>query len=514
MNLASLLWFSALKHPQATALIQEGQRWSYESLLKRVKALAGCMKSRGIGRGDRIAIMLPNSHEFVELYFATLAIGAVATPVNFRFVAPEIRFVLEDSEPRILFFHADYEERVREAVAGMTPPLELLKVGPGKTKGEEDLETFISGGSTLESPLEMEEEEPCQIMYTSGTTGPPKGAVIPHRAVLWNLINTMHGREDREGERALIIGPLYHTAALNNHLTIQIALGGTCILIRSFDPEVVLKAIEDHKATTISGAPTMYHMLMEHPGAGGFDLRSITKCTSGAAILPQEVRRRLEVFFPSVKGIYDVYGCTEAAPTISILRDEESAAKPGSVGRPVPFVQVKIVDDEDRPLEPGKIGELLCRGPNVMLGYYKRPKATEEALRGGWLHTGDLARMDEEGYIFIVDRKKDLIISGGENIYPREIEEVLLEHPAIRDAAVIGSPDELWGEVVHAFVVLREGCTLDQEGVIQHCKGKLAGYKKPRRVTFLQEIPRNPSGKVLKERLREIASSGTTERQA
>jgi fatty-acyl-CoA synthase len=507
VNLADLLWFTCSKHPHTIALVDGAQRWDYGSLLERVKGLAGGMLQRGIGRGDRVAIMLPNSHQFVEAYFAALAIGAVATPVNFRFAAPEIRFLLEDSEPSALFFHSSYEQRVREALEGLGGPSLLVPVeGEGGDLGEQ-FEQLISHEGPVESPFPRAEEDPCQLMYTSGTTGSPKGALIPHRAVLWNLINTMHGREDREGEKALIIGPMYHTAALNNHLTIQMALGGTAILIRSFDPRLVLEVIQKERATTISGAPTMFNMLMEYPQARNYDRSSITKCTSGASILPQETRRRLEAFFPKIQGIYDVYGCTEAAPTISILRDEESRQKPGSVGRPLPFVEVKVVDEEDRPLPPGEVGELVCRGPNVMLGYYRKPEATREVLRGGWLHTGDLARMDQDGYLYIVDRKKDLIISGGENIYPREIEEALLEHPAIADAAVVGTPDPLWGEAVHAFLVLREGHVLTQDMVVEHCKKRLAGYKKPRRVTFLSEIPRNPSGKTLKTRLREISMS-------
>lgn len=505
MNLADLLWFTCSKHPHTIALVDGVQRWDYGSLLGRVKGLAGSLLQRGIREGDRVAIMLPNSHQFVEAYFAALAIGAVATPVNFRFAAPEIRFLLEDSKPSAFFFHSSYGQRVSEALEGLEGPRLLVAVEGEKGGLGEDFEQLVSRGSPLEGPLPRAEEDPCQLMYTSGTTGSPKGALIPHRAVLWNLINTMHGREDREGEKALIIGPMYHTAALNNHLTIQMALGGTAILIRSFDPMLVLEVIQKERATTISGAPTMFHMLMEYPQAHNYDLSSITKCTSGASILPQQTRRKLERFFPRIQGIYDVYGCTEAAPTISILRDEESRRKPGSVGRPLPFVEVKIVDEQDREVPSGEVGELVCRGPNVMLGYYRKPEATLEAMRGGWLHTGDLARMDQDGYLYIVDRKKDLIISGGENIYPREIEEVLLEHPAIADAAVVGTPDPVWGEAVHAFLVLREGHTLTQEMVVEHCRKKLAGYKKPRRVTFVSEIPRNPSGKTLKTRLREIS---------
>ncbi|RPJ37231.1 MAG: hypothetical protein EHM27_13755 [Deltaproteobacteria bacterium] len=228
----------------------------------------------------------------------------------------------------------------------------------------------------------------------------------------------------------------------------------------------------------------------------------MTKCTTGASILPDETKEKLFRFFPNIQGIYDVYGCTECSPNICILKANDSLRKKESVGPPLPFLEVKIVDDRDQPVPANVVGELTCRGPNVMKGYYKDPEGTAEALRGGWLHTGDLARMDEEGFVYIVDRKKDMIISGGENIYPRELEEVLYRHPQIQDAAVVGIPDPLWGESVRAFVVLRKGAVLRAEEVVEYCKAHLASYKKPRSVVFVGFLPRNPSGKVLKNVLR------------
>ncbi len=279
MNIASILWLSSSKYAPLTAIVDGQLRFTYEGLLKRIRCLGGGMVAKGMGKGRKVAMMLPNCHQFVEVYFATLATGAVAVPVNFRFLPPEIRFILEDCEPDALFFHSSYRETVESAIEGLPFPLWTVSV-EGKASFADNYDEVLRSSHQLPEPVDMVEEDPCQIMYTSGTTGTPKGAVIPHRAVLWNLVNTMHGREDREGERALIIGPMYHTAALNNHLTIQVALGGTCILVRNFEPELVLKLIEDEKATTISGAPTMYHMLMEHPKAGHYDLSSITKCTS------------------------------------------------------------------------------------------------------------------------------------------------------------------------------------------------------------------------------------------
>jgi acyl-CoA synthetase (AMP-forming)/AMP-acid ligase II len=367
-----------------------------------------------------------------------------------------------------------------------------------------DYEQFLGEGANSEPDMPVGEDDVCQIMYTSGTTGKPKGAVITHRAVMWNMMNTMWGRGDQDGEIALIIGPLYHTAALNNHLSIQIALGGTSILIKKFDPIHVLTVIQEEGATTISGSPTMYHMMLQHPDAHKFDASSIIKCTVGSAILPGETKRHLETFFPNISGIYDIYGCTEAAPSITCLKSRDADRKHGSVGRALPFLQVRIVDEADQPVPADTVGELICRGPNVMKGYHGQPEASRETLKNGWLHTGDMARMDHEGFITIVDRKKDMIISGGENISPREVEEILHTHPLIVDAAVVGVSEDVWGESVRAFIVIQKGSDLSEFHVVEHCKRHLASYKKPKYVTFVDDIPRNPSGKILKTKLREI----------
>jgi fatty-acyl-CoA synthase len=505
MNVSDLLKNTVIKFPERNGLVYLNHRWTYEALEDRVIRLANGLARRGTKKGDRVAVMFYNSNHFVETYFAALRIGAVVAPVNFRFVGPEIKYLINDSGASVFFYDGEFHDRIVAIQDGLKRVKHFVATDVSSPGLAMDYETLLAEGDVEEVHVAVEEGDPCQLMYTSGTTGRPKGAVISHRAVMWNLVNTMFGREDREGEKALIIGPLYHTAALNNHLTIQIALGGTSILIRRFDPPHVLEVIERERATTISGSPAMYSLLMQYPESHRYDRSSITKCTAGSAILPLETKRRIEQFFQNVKGIYDVYGCTEASPTITILRGEDSVRKEGSVGKAVPFVQVRIVDESGNPLPPGQLGELVARGPNMMLGYHGQEAATREALRGGWLHTGDVARMDEDGYLYIVDRKKDMIISGGENIYPREVEEVLLRHPLIVDAAVVGLSDPLWGESVRAFVVIQKGGQLTEEMVVEHCREHLASYKKPKVVTFVADIPRNPSGKILKTELRERA---------
>jgi fatty-acyl-CoA synthase len=510
MNVSDFLANSVSKYPERTALVYLGRRWTYRELGDRVKRLAGAMAAKDIKKGDRVAVMFYNSNHFVEIYFAALQIGAVVTPINFRFVGTEVAYIVNDSGASALFYDAEFHDTITPVRHTFDRVKWFVATGDPDPGRVDDYDALLAGACDKVPCSDVNEDDPCQLMYTSGTTGRPKGALITHRAVMWNLVNIMFGREDQEGERALIIGPLYHTAALNNHLTIQIALGGASILIRRFHPEHVLEVIEQERATTISGSPAMYNLLLQHPEARNHDVSSITKCTAGAAILPLETKRRIEKFFSNVKGIYDVYGCTEASPVISVLRGVDSVRKEGSVGRAMPFVDVRIVDDSDNLLPPGGVGELVCRGPNVMLGYHGRDEETRETLRGGWLHTGDVAWMDEEGYLYIIDRKKDMIISGGENIYPREIEEVLLSHPAILDAAVVGFQDPLWGESVRAFVVPASENPLTEEMVVVHCRQHLASYKKPKIVSFVKEIPRNPSGKILKTKLREIkvASNG------
>lgn len=510
MNISSLLSNSANKYPDTIAIISGDRRICYRIFNERVNQLAHAMMQHGLQKGDRVALMFFNTYHFSEVYFASLKIGAVATPVNFRFVGDEIEYIVNNSESSFFFYDKEFQETIASVYQRLKTVEHFIGVDEGGRGIAHDYETFLCAGKPEEPEVEIGENDPCQIMYTSGTTGRPKGAVISHSNVFWNLMNTILTRDHKIGETSLIIGPLYHTAALNNHFTVQVALGGTSIMIRKFDPETVLGYIEKERANVISGSPAMFNLLLQHPRLEKFDTRSITKCTAGAAILPQEIKRRLLKIFPEANGVYDLYGCTEASPTITTLKGKDSFRKHGSVGLPAPFLQAKVVDEGGTPLPPNQVGELVCRGPNIMQGYYNDPEATREAIKDGWLYTGDLAKVDEEGYFYVVDRKKDMIVSGGENIYPREIEEVLMQHHAIADVAVVGVPDQTWGETVKAFLVLREGETATEKGIIDFCKKHLASYKKPTQVAFVSSIPRNPSGKVLKRMLR----SGCQEDQA
>jgi len=505
LNVGFLLSNSAAKFSGQEAVVSDQGRMTFAQLDLRAGRLSGAMIRAGLERGERVAILFYNSAHFVETYFGAVRVGLVATPVNFRFVGEEMAYILNDSGASALFHGPEFMSVVEE-VRDQCPCLRFVAC-PGGGPRSFDYEDFISRPEPLPLDTTVSEPDSCQLMYTSGTTGKPKGAVISHGNVLWNLFNTILGREDRPGQVSLIVGPLYHTAALNNHFTIQVALGGKSVLVSRFEPDELLRTIEKERVNVISGAPAFYHLLMQHPNAHKYDRSSITKCTTGADKLSEETKKRLLRFFPNIKGVYDVYGCTEASPCITILSAEQSHIKHGSVGKALPFLDARVVDEHDRILGPGHVGELVCKGPNVMQGYFRQPEATAQAIRDGWLHTGDLAVTDEEGFFYIVDRKKDMIVSGGENIYPREIEEVLLAHPEVADAAVVGEPDRLWGESVKA-VVVRKGTCLCEEDVIRYCREHLASYKKPRRVVFVETIPRNASGKVLKRLLRDATSVG------
>ena len=505
MNLGYLLNNSAGKFPERTAIISEEDRWSYKTFDERTNRLAGAFLNAGLEKGDRIAILFYNSSYFVEAYFAAVKIGLVVTPVNYRFTGSEITYVLNDAQPLLLLYGPEFEETLQAVTDRLVSVRQFVSPqNTGSTLAEDYEDFLVGGGADIASEASrVNENDPCQLMYTSGTTGKPKGATLTHRNVLWNLHNTIWAREDKSGERAIIVGPLYHTAALNNHLTIQIALGGTSIIIRKFEPQALLRTIEKEKATIVSGAPALYNMLLQYPDSHAYDTRSISKCTSGSDKLPMEIKKKLLEFFPNIKGIYDVYGLTEASPGITILNAADSLRKDGSVGKILPFVDARIVDEDNNRLPPGEVGELICRGPNVMQGYHRNPQATAESIQNGWLFTGDLARMDNEGFVYIVDRKKEMIVSGGENIYPREIEEVIIKHPSVADVAVIGIPHPKWGETVKAFVVPGQDQKIDEKEIVDFCKNFLASYKKPTVVAFVPQIPRNPSGKALKRILKE-----------
>jgi fatty-acyl-CoA synthase len=503
MNVGSLLTMQANKFPDRTALVYENKRFTYRQFNQRSNQIANALLRFGLQKGDRVATLLFNSHELVEVFMGAAKVGGVFTPINFRLAAEEVIYLVNHSDARVFAFGEEFFSLVGNILPHLPKVEKFISVGKAPFPRAIEYEPLLQGSRDDEPGFAVSEDDECQMLYTSGTTGRPKGAVLSHGNVLWNLVNMLLAREDKEGESALVTGPLYHAAALNNHFLIRLALAGASVLMKHFDPRIFMEIIQKEKVNVISGAPAMFHLLLNLPEVEKYDARSITRCTLGSSTLPDETKKKLLKLLPNAGGIYDVYGATEASPTVTVLKAADSFRKTACVGPAVPFLEVRIVDNQDREVPRSEPGEIICRGPNVMKGYYKDPEGTAEALKGGWLHTGDIGRMDEEGFVYIVDRKKDMIISGGENIYPREIEELLYHHPKIREAAAVGIPDPFWGESVKAFVVLKTGMSMTEEEVIEYCKAHLASYKKPKVVAFVDSLPRNPSGKVLKNLLRE-----------
>jgi fatty-acyl-CoA synthase len=457
--------------PGRTALVHGDERISYAELARRTAALARGLRERGVRRGDRVAYLGPNHPAYLETLFATASLGAIFVPLNARLAEPEREFLLSDAGVSVLLRPQNVEEHRRP-------------------------------GEPLDEPVAL--RDPCLIMYTSGSTGRPKGAVLTHGNLTWNCVNVLVESDLSGHEVALVAAPLFHAAALGMTCLPTLLKGGTCVLAESFDPARALELIEEHRITTLFGVPAMYDAIVAQPRWATADLSSVRTLLCGGSPVPEStIRRYLDRGLTFVQG----YGMTEASPGVLVLDPEAVATKAGSAGVPSFFTDVRIVDPAGSPVAPGERGEIVVRGPNVMLGYWNRPEATDEALTGGWLHSGDVAVADEDGFVTVVDRIKDMIISGGENVYPAEVESALYSHPAVELCAVIGAPDAKWGEVPRAVVVLREGATATAEEIREFLRERLAGYKVPKQVEFWAELPRTGSGKVqkavVKKQLRE-----------
>ncbi|MFD7818120.1 long-chain fatty acid--CoA ligase [Streptomyces sp. NPDC059785] len=481
----------ARKTPHRTALIHEDTSLTYAGLHTRTTRLAHALRALGVRRGDRVAFLGPNHPAFLETLFAAGVLGAVFVPLNPRLAGPEIAYQLRDSGAKALI-HAPSSAAL---VAGLP--------------GHADVRTYIEVGAEYEELIAAADGEPvdqtvaaddtCLIMYTSGTTGRPKGAMLTHANLIWNAVNVLVDHDLAADERALVSAPLFHTAGLNM-LTLPVLLkGGTCVLAASFDPGGTLDLVERHRITFMFGVPTMFDQVARHPRWAAADLSSLRLLTCGGSPVPTPLiaayQRRGLTFLQG-------YGMTEAAPGTLFLDAEHAVAKAGSAGVPHFFSDVRVVRPDLTPAAPGETGEVIVRGPHVMPGYWGLPEETAAVFADGWFRSGDAARVDEDGYVFIVDRIKDMIISGGENIYPAEVEDLLLAHPDVVECAVIGVPDDKWGEVPRAVVVLRDGAEPDPDGLLASLAGRLARYKIPKSVVVADALPRTASGKLLKSRVR------------
>jgi fatty-acyl-CoA synthase len=468
-----------------------------------------------VSPGERVAFLARNRLEYPLLYYGAFEAGAVPVTLNFRLAPPEWRFILEDAGVRLVVAAEEYADAL-DGLRADVPAERWVVLGEARP-GWDGFEDWCGAASSAPGAHRPSPDDDLYQMYTSGTTGRPKGAVLTHRAIADHLHQVHLVMPLFPRERLLTVMPLFH-AGMAVGLYNAVACGAELVIHETFEPEAVVRAMSEDGIAVASLVPAMIQACcVEVPDVAERAYDRLRMLVYGASpIAESTLARALEVFGCEFG---QGYGMTETATCVTFLRPEDHrralADRPGlllSAGRPVLGTEVRVVDEEDRPLATGELGEIVARGPQLMRGYWNRPEATAEAMRGGWMHTGDAGSFDDEGYLYVRDRVKDMIVSGGENVYPREIEEVLFHHPAVADAAVIGVPDERWGESIRAVVVLRPGADAGADAIVDFCRGRIADYKRPRSVTFLDELPRNPSGKVLKRELRESAWSGQERR--
>lgn len=499
-------WFAVLEHharrtPDNPLCIFEGSAVTYRDMMQRATALAAGLHRRGVGRGSVVALLSYNRPEFLETMFAANRIGAIVMPINWRLAAPEVQYILENSGASALVCDETLIELANAATGASGLTLHRISMGRTTPAGWLALEDFRAAGDPPPNPSIGDDVH--RLMYTSGTTGRPKGVMISHANLAWKNLAHIAEFGVTAADVGLACGPLYHVGALDLTTTTLIASGAHTVIHPVFDAAAVVDEIERSRVTVIWLAPAMVNEIMSQPDVEQRDLSSVRLIIAGGEKMPIPLIERIQRTFPSA-WFADAYGLTETVSGDTFLDRESTIAKLGSVGRPCLHLEVQIWDEQGRPQPPGVAGEVVLRGPKVFVGYWRDPEATERAFAGGWFHTGDVGVIDEDGYLFIVDRLKDMILSGGENIASSEVERVLYEHPAVLEAAVVGRPDERWGEVPVAHIVVRPGESVSGERLIDHCRSQLARYKVPKEVFFLEELPRNPSGKVLKRDLRSL----------
>jgi fatty-acyl-CoA synthase len=502
---ADMNWFAVLAHhatraPDKAITVFEGETTTYGEMATRAAALAGGLADRGVGRGDVVGLLSYNCPEFLETVFAANHLGAVAMPINWRLAASEVRYILEHSQAAALVCDEALVDLATEATKGIEASLARACISPAPPDGWSSLADIRASGPSR-PPTSVGADDVHRLMYTSGTTGRPKGVMITHANLAWkNLAHIVEFGFTSE-DLGLACGPLYHVGALDLTTTSLVAAGATTIIHRAFDAAAVVDELERSRVSTVWLAPAMVNAIMARPDIDARDLSSVRVIINGGEKMPIPLIERLQRTFPSA-WFADAYGLTETVSGDTFLDRDNIVTKLGSVGRPCLYLELDIWDDDGRSVAAGERGEIVVRGPKVFKGYWRDPDATAAAFAGGWFHTGDIGVRDDDGYLFVVDRLKDMIVSGGENIAGSEVERVLYEHDAILEVAVVGRPDERWGEVPVAFVVLRPGATASADALVEHCRAQLARYKVPREVTFIDALPRNPSGKVLKRELR------------
>jgi acyl-CoA synthetase (AMP-forming)/AMP-acid ligase II len=500
-----LNWFAVLAHhatrsPEKALTVFEGETTTYGQMARRAAELAGGLAGHGVGAGDVVALLSYNSPEFLETIFAANYLGAIAMPINWRLAAPEVRYILEHSGARALVCDEQLIDLANQAIEGMDGALLRVCALPTAPDGWTALpDVRVRHWGEPRVPVGADDVH--RLMYTSGTTGRPKGVMITHANLAWKNLAHIVEFGFTSDDLGLACGPLYHVGALDLTTTSLIAAGATTIIHRAFDAADVVDEIERSRVTAVWLAPAMVNAIMALPDIERRDLSSVRVVINGGEKMPIPLIERVGRAFPRA-WFADAYGLTETVSGDTFLDRDSMISKLGSVGRPCLFLDLDIWDQKGASVPAGERGEIVMRGPKVFKGYWRDPEATAAAFAGGWFHTGDIGVRDDDGYLYIVDRFKDMIVSGGENIASSEIERVLYEHDAVLEAAVVARPDERWGEVPVAYVVLRHDAAATGDALLAHCRSQLARFKVPKEIVFLSALPRNPSGKVLKRELR------------
>ena len=517
MLLTQILKRASQFYPKNIATIDGEHRQTYGELAKRVTALAAALQGLGIRSNDRVAMLMLNGHEFAEVIFACWEIGAVAVPLNYRLAAEELIFIINDAECKAMIS----DDVMLPMTTAMRPRLEGIENYISTAKADDSLyyEELLASSDSDVTPVVIGENDLAGLFYTSGTTGLPKGVMLSHRNLWMNLMQGMAEIPTSSSDIYLHAAPMFHLADFPTLMSFTMR-GATQVTLKKFEPTALLNLLEKEKVSRVMLVPTMINFLVSHPEISHRDLSHLEYITYGASPMPLELLKRSMATLPHVKFVQG-YGQSEASPLLTYLKDcdhvadgtEHQLQRLTSCGQAVVGVEIAIFDEHDNPVPSGVVGEIVARGPNVMVGYWKRPEETAKTLRGGWLHTGDAGKIDEDGYVFIVDRTKDMIVTGGENVYSTEVENAIYKHSSIREASVVGIPDEKWGEAVAAIVTLRPDTTLTAEELIAHCNNFLANYKVPKVVEVREgELPKGGTGKIDKKILREKYWEGYTRR--
>lgn len=503
MNVAGQILRQAQLSAHRTALVYQDQSFTYGEFNQRTRQIAGMLRNQGVCFGDRVGFLGFNQPAFLETMVASNVLGAIFVPLNFRLTGEELAFIVGDAGIHTLIVDAELFPII-DSVRDRLPCRQYLAVGEEVT-GVESLEHALAAAEPIDEPVVVGAHDTLLIMYTSGTTGLPKGAMLTHGNFMWNNINAMFAMGVTRDDVTLSSAPLFHIGGLNTGVITSLQMGNPVVMVRNFDPGEVLVLLEKHAVTHMFGAPAMFLFMAQHPAFDSTDLSAIKLLIAGGAPVPKSLLERY-----GERGVCfsQGYGLTETAPFSAFLSPEKALDKLGSAGQPPVLSGIRIVDEDNRPVGPNERGEICLCGPNIMKGYWNRPEATAKAIDSeGWFHSGDVGYLDEDGYLYICDRVKDMVISGGENVYPAEVENVLFGHEAIAEVAIIGLADDKWGEAVTAIVALHPGQELSLEALRDFASNKLARYKLPLRLHIIDALPRNPAGKVLKFKLREMFSS-------